>query len=71
MKLIKLAGVAAVIGAASVAQAAGNGSTPNGKPFIAINDQIIEVKGAISSIEDQLAELVAQASSLEDRVAAN
>lgn len=47
------------------------GSSPNGKPFIAINDQIIEVNGAISSIEEQIEELVASVDTLEERVGAN
>ncbi|MBE9537069.1 MAG: hypothetical protein IMF07_07790 [Proteobacteria bacterium] len=47
------------------------GSSPKGKPFVAINDQIVEVNGAISSIEEQIEELVASVDTLEERVGAN
>jgi predicted nucleic acid-binding Zn-ribbon protein len=71
MKTIKLALAASItvalfsVGVVS----AGNGSTPNGKPFVAINGEIIEVKGAISSIQDQINELVLRADTAEAQMA--
>jgi uncharacterized coiled-coil protein SlyX len=56
---------------AALSSTAFAGSSPNGKPFIAINDQIIEVNGAISSIEEQIEELVASVDNIEERVGAN
>lgn len=53
------------------AHAAGNGNTPNGKPFVAINNQIVEVEGAISSLQDQIDLLVARVDTVEQRVTAN
>lgn len=47
------------------------GATPKGKPFVAINEQFIEVKGAISSIQDQIDELVGRVDSLEALLAAS
>lgn len=49
----------------------GNGDSPNGKPFVTINDQIIEVQGAITTLEDQIDMIVGQVDTLEGRVAAN
>lgn len=47
------------------------GSKPNGKPFVAIDNQIVEIQGAVSSLEDQVEELVGRVDSIEERVAAN
>lgn len=48
----------------------GNGDSPNGKPFVTINEQIIEVQGAITSLEDQIDMVVGQVDTLEGRVTA-
>ncbi len=53
------------------ANAAGNGSSPKGKPFVSINNQIVEVTGAISSLQDQIDLLVARVDTVEQRVGAN
>jgi hypothetical protein len=47
------------------------GSSPKGKPFIAIGDQIVVVEGAISSMQDQIDTLVGRVDSVEARVTAN
>lgn len=60
----------ATLGAA-VVSASGNGSSPNGKPFVAINGQIVEVTGAITSLQDQIDALVARVDTVEQRVAAD
>ena len=44
------------------------GGGPKGKPFVAIDDQIIEVKGAISSLQDQIDLLVARVDTTEQRL---
>ena len=72
MKTIKLALAASITVAlfsAEVVVSAGNGSTPNGKPFVAINGEIVEVKGVISSIQDQINELVLRADTAEAQMA--
>lgn len=61
---------AAVIGA-TPAFAAGNGTSPKGKPFVALQDQVVEVQGAVSSLQDQLDLLVARVDNVEQRVDAN
>jgi len=60
----------AVFSNASLSLAGGNGSSPKGKPFIAINDQIVEVHGAVTSLQDQIDGLVADVDTVEDRVGA-
>ena len=47
------------------------GSTPKGKPFVAINGQVVEVQKAISTIQDQIALLVGQVGSMEERLTAS
>lgn len=49
----------------------GKGSTPNGKPFIELDGQIVEIEGEISSIQDQIDSLVAKVDTIEERVGAN
>jgi len=51
--------------------AAGNGGTPNGKPFVAIQGEIAEIQGAVSTIEEQVALLLGQVNSLTERVSAS
>ena len=59
-----------IMGAATV-NAAGNGSTPKGKPFVAIDNQLVEVQGAVSSLEEQMELLVARVTTVEERVDAD
>ncbi|WP_019615456.1 hypothetical protein [Psychromonas ossibalaenae] len=47
------------------------GGKPKGKPFVAIQDQIVVVEGAISSLEEQVELLVAEVDTIEERVGAN
>lgn len=47
------------------------GSNPKGKPFVAINNQIVEVKGSISSLQEQMDILVGRVDTVEERVTAN
>lgn len=47
------------------------GSNPKGKPFVAINDQIVAVNGAVSGLQEQISSLVASVDSIEGRVAAD
>jgi peptidoglycan hydrolase CwlO-like protein len=50
---------------------AGGQNKSKKKLFAKINDQIVEVKGAITSLQDQLDSLVARVDSVEERVVAN
>ncbi|MCB1937059.1 MAG: hypothetical protein KDF59_14090 [Nitrosomonas sp.] len=56
---------------APLANAAGNGNSPQGKPFVEIAGQIVEVKGSVSSLQEQIDLLVARVDTMEDRVIAN
>lgn len=49
---------------------AAKGNTPNGKPFIELNGQIIEVEGEISSLQDQMESLIGRVESIEDGLTA-
>ena len=51
--------------------AGGKGGTPNGRPFIELEGQIIEVVGEMSTIQDQVDSLVEQVDTLEERIIAN
>lgn len=57
--------------ACPLAFAAGNGSNPNGKPFIELQGQIVEVQGKLSTIQDQVDALVKRVATVEERVAAD
>lgn len=50
---------------------AGRGGVPNGKPFIALQNQIIEVQGAVTDITDTAALLVESVETIEEEVGAN
>ena len=50
---------------------AGNGDSPKGKPFVAINDQIVVVEGAVSTLQEQIDLLVEKVDTVEQRVVAN
>lgn len=72
-KLLKstlVVAMSAAIGVTTV-HAAGNGSGPNGKPFVAIQGELVEVQGAVSSLQDQIDLLVARVDTVEQRVGAN
>jgi len=70
--------VAASVLAMGVAQAAGMGSTPNGKPFQYIDAQLLELRTTMETMEEQVQEntsaiqdLEAKASILENAIASN
>ena len=46
-------------------------ATPNGRPFVEIDNQIVEVQGQITSLQDQMAALVATVDDIALRTAAN
>jgi len=45
--------------------------TPKGRPFVAIDDQIVEISGAVSSLQEQIDVLVEHVDTVEERVDAN
>jgi competence protein ComGC len=51
--------------------AAGKGGTPNGRPFIELEGQIIEVIGEVSTIKDQIDSLVENVSTIEEKIIVN
>ncbi len=57
-----------LLSSGAVVQAAGNGSTPNGKPFVEIQGQIVEVQGTLMSLQEQIDAIVGNATSLEERL---
>ena len=56
---------ATAVAMSGIAQAAGKGSAPNGKPFIEINGQISEVRGDIKDLQAQYAAISARVDALE------
>ena len=50
---------------------AGQGGVPNGKPFVALQNQIVEVQGAVTDITDTAALLVESVETIEAEVEAN
>lgn len=51
--------------------AAGTGNSPKGAPFIQLQDQIVEVQGAVSTLDEQIQAIVADVDTLEGRVDAS
>jgi len=51
--------------------AASLGSSPKGQPFVSINNELVQVQGAISSLQDQIDMLVARVDTVEQRVGAD
>jgi len=47
------------------------GNKPSGKPFVAINEQIVEVQGEVSGLQDQIDSIVGRVDTIEDKVTAN
>lgn len=47
------------------------GTNPNGKPFIQLQDQIIEVEGSVSTLAERVDLLVTRVDSMEEMIAAN
>jgi len=71
-RLVVLAGLGIVAaGLPGAAVAGGNGSNPNGKPFVAINGELVEVQGAVSNLQDQIDTLVGRVDTMEDRIGAD
>lgn len=48
---------------------AASGGSPNGKPFVEINDQLVAVQGDIDSIKDQIESLTRRVTSIEEESA--
>lgn len=67
----KITILAIAISLSAGALAAANGSSPNGKPFVAIEDQVYEIKGEVSSLQDQIDSIVADVDTIEQRLTAN
>jgi len=59
-------GVSTLVIAAST-----KGANPNGKPFIELQGQIIEVEGEVSTLQDQIDAMVGQVDTIEARLAAD
>lgn len=71
-RLMITASLLALIAApALAASATGKGSNPNGKPFVTIAGQILEVEGKVSTLQDQVDSLVRKVETIEDRILAN
>ena len=49
---------------------AASGGSPNGKPFVEINDQLVAVQGDIDSIKDQIESLTSRVETIEEAAAA-
>ncbi|WP_028864698.1 hypothetical protein [Psychromonas aquimarina] len=71
MKSLLIKSVLAILLLTVSSSSALAGSNPKGKPFVAIQDQIVVVEGAISSLEEQVELLVAKVDTIEERVGAN
>jgi peptidoglycan hydrolase CwlO-like protein len=68
-----LAATIAVVLASGVSHAASStdkGSSPNGKPFVEINSQIVEVQGDVATLEEKVETLIGDVDSLEARMTA-
>jgi len=71
LKIGKFCVLACAVSLSASAFAAGNGSSPKGKPFVEIQGQFVEVTEEINDIQAHIEGLVVQVDSLEDRVSAN
>lgn len=67
----KLYYIGLVFAALATPAFAGKGALPSGKPFIQINDQIVEVKSSIATLESQIEALFGKVTNLEDNVKAH
>jgi peptidoglycan hydrolase CwlO-like protein len=47
------------------------GASPNGKPFVEIEGQIIEVEGKVATLMDQVDSIIGRVDSIEDRLSAD
>ena len=64
-------GLLVSVAAASIASSAALAGNAKGKPFVALQDQIVEVQGAVSTIQGQLQEIIGDVESLESRLTAS
>ena len=69
--LLTIAVSAALSSTVFAGSSTNKGSTPNGKPFVEIQGQILEVEGEIATLQDQVDSLVGRVATVEDRVTAN
>ena len=62
--------LAALLVASTGTAFAASGGSPNGKPFVEINDQLVAVQGDVDSIKDQIESLTSRVESIEEESAA-
>lgn len=68
-QLVLYTALLAAVGVVTSAYA--GGKSPQGKPFVAINDQITAVNGEISTMQHQIDSLVGQVADMQDRLTAD
>ena len=70
MYLIKTIALIYFLATSVSALAAASGSSPKGKPFVEINDQLVAVQGDVDSIKDQIESLTSRLETIEEAAAA-
>lgn len=60
-------GIIICVAIGNVTAVVADGSSPNGKPFVKINNELIEVTGAITSLQDQVDMLINRVDTVEER----
>lgn len=70
-KKLVLVSLLAISCSSTALYAAGNSNSPNGKPFVEIQEQFTEVNTQIASIEEQMEQLIGRVDTLEERVTVN
>jgi hypothetical protein len=58
--------LAALLVASTGTAFAASGGSPNGKPFVEINDQLVAVQGDVDSIKNQIESLTSRVESIEE-----
>ncbi|MCK4742378.1 MAG: hypothetical protein KAT25_01015 [Sulfuriflexus sp.] len=70
MKFIKQFGIVIVTSLLTTSVIAAGGQ-PKGKPFVALQNDIVEVQSTISTLQEQVESLVTHVNDIEDRIGAN